>query len=66
MHLLAHLGAFLSVSDRLFSFSLERLDGLNYWSRYWWCSVDCRRSCRRLVRVVIVERADELSKILDR
>ena len=30
-----------------------------------WCGVDSRRSRDRLIRMVLVERADELSEVLD-
>ena len=63
--LLARLGAFLSASCRLSLFPLERFGGLACWSSHWWCGIDCRRSCRWLVRVVFGERADKLSKVLD-
>ena len=35
-------------------------------SSHWWCGVDSRRSRGRLVRMVLVEHADELSEVLDR
>ena len=59
---LSRLSALVSTSYRSFFFSLERLG----WSRHWGCNVDCRRSRRRLIKVVLVEQADELSKVLDR
>ena len=62
--LVASLGALLSASCRslLLSFG-EKLD---YWSSHWWCGVDSKKCRYWLVRVVLVEQADELSKILDR
>ena len=62
---LVHLGAFRSASCRLSLFLLERLSEDGYWSSHWWCCIDGRRSFCRLVRMVLVERADELSKVLD-
>ena len=62
---LAHLSALCSAFCWLSSFLLERLSGLDCWPSHWWCGVDCRRSCRMLVREVLVERVDELSKMLD-
>ena len=58
-------GALLSASYWLPLFPLERLGELDCWSSHRWCGVDYKRSCHRLVRVVLVERTDELSKILD-
>ena len=60
--LLARFCALFSAFCRLSSFPLERLGR----SSYRWYGIDCKRCCRRLVRVVFVERADELSKVLDR
>ena len=62
---LPRLGALCSASCQSFLFPLERLGGLDCWSSHRWCGVDCKRSCRWLVRVVLVERTDEHSKVLD-
>ena len=64
--LITSFGAFFSVSCRPPSFWFERLSRPGCWSNHWWCGVDSRKSCYRLVRMVLVERADELSKVLDR
>ena len=64
--LLARLSALFSAFCWLPSFLLERLGGFNYWPSHRWCGVNCRRSRRWLVGVIFVERADELSKVLDR
>ena len=58
---LARLGALCSAFCRSSLFPLERFGRLGHQ----WCGVNCRRSRRRLVRVVLVEWADELSKMLD-
>ena len=39
---------------------------LDCWPSHWWRSVNGRKSCCRLVRMVLVERANELPKVLDR
>ena len=36
------------------------------WSSYRWCNIDGRGDCCRLVKMVLVEWADEFSKVLDR
>ena len=59
------LGALLSASCRSPSFSLQRFNRLDCWFSHWWYGINSRRSRRRLVRMVLVERADELSKVLD-
>ena len=43
-----------------------RLHGLDCRSSHWWYGVDSKRSCGWLVRMIFVERADELSEVLDR
>ena len=64
--LVTSFGVLFSASCWSPSFPLERLDGLDCWSSHWWCDIDCRKSRRRLIRVVLMERANELSKMLDR
>ena len=64
--LLAHLGVLLSASCRSLLFPLERLSGLDYWPSHRWCGIDCRKIRRRLVKMVLVERGDDLFKVLDR
>ena len=63
LFLVASLGLLFSAScwSPLLSFGGE----LDCWSSHWWRSVDSRRSHCRLVKVVLMERADELSKVLD-
>ena len=58
--------AFLSESCRLPSLLFKRFGGPGCWFSHQWCGVDGRKSCCRLVRMVFVEQADELSKVLDR
>ena len=65
LFLVALFGALLSASCWSSLFLLQRLSRLDGWSNYWWCSVDSRRSCCQLVRIVLVEQADELFKVLD-
>ena len=38
---------------------------LDYWSSHWYCNVDGRRSHCCLIRMVLVEQANEFSKMLD-
>ena len=63
---LARLGALCSVSCRSPLFLLQRFDGPDCESSHWWCGVNGRRSCCRLIRMILVERADKLSEVLDR
>ena len=65
----SHLARLLARLDALFSascwsslFPLKRLGG----SSHRWCNINCRKSCHRLVRVILVERVDKFSKVLDR
>ena len=60
------LGALRSTSYRSSSLPLGRLGGLDCWPSHRWYSVDCRRGRCWLIRMVLVERADELPKVLDR
>ena len=48
------------------------LASLLFWSRlsdgwpgHWWCSVDGLRGCCWLVKMILVERADKLLKVLN-
>ena len=61
----ASLSAFLSAFCWLPLFLLQRLSGLNCWSSHQWYSVDSRKSCCWLVKMVFVEWADKFSKVLD-
>ena len=63
LFLVASLGALLSTS--CWSPSLSFGKELDCWSSHWWCGVDGRKSRCRLVKVVFMKRADELSKVLD-
>ena len=63
--LVASLDAFCSTSF-CWLFLLLFGEELDYWSSYQWSNVNGRRGCCRLVRMVLVEQADELSKVLDR
>ena len=63
LFLLASLGAFLSASCRSPSFLFG---GEDYWSGYWWRGIDGRKSRCWLVKMVLIEQANELSKVLDR
>ena len=62
---LARLGALRSASCQSPSFPLQRFGGPDYRSSYLWCGVDGKRSYYRLVKMVPVERADELFEVLD-
>ena len=66
LFLVTLFGAFLNASYQSLLLLFERLSGLGCWSSHRWCGVDGRRNCCRLIRMVLVERADELSKVLDR
>ena len=44
----------------------EKLSGLDCRSSHWWRNVNSRRIHGQLVRMVLVEQADELSEMLDR
>ena len=57
--------SFVSAVGWSSSFSFGRLCRLDCWSSHRWCSVNSRRSCGRLVRIIFVERADEFSEVLD-
>ena len=59
------LSLFVSAVGWSSSFLFERLIGRDCWSSHWWRSVDSKRSRGWLVRMVFVERADELSEMLD-
>ena len=63
--LVVSLDALCSTSFR-WSSSLSFGGELDCWPSHWWRGVDGRRGRRRLVRMVLVERADELPKVLDR
>ena len=58
--------SFVSAIGWSSSLSFGRSSRLDCRSSHRWCGVDSRRSRGRLVRVVFVERADELSEVLDR
>ena len=58
--------SFVSAVGWLSSLSFGRSSRLDCRSSHRWCGVDSRRSRCRLVRVVLVERADELPEVLDR
>ena len=58
--------SFVSAVGWLSSLSFGRLRGLDCWSSHRWCSVNSRRSRGRLIRMILVERADKLSEVLDR
>ena len=60
------LSSFVSAVGWSSSLSFERLSGRDCRSSHRWCGVDSRKSRGRLVRVVLVERADELPEVLDR
>ena len=47
------------------SLSFGRSSRLDCRSSHWWCGINSRRSRGRLVKMVLVERADELSEVLD-
>ena len=57
---------FVSAIGWLSSLLFRRSSRLNCRSSHRGCGVDSRRSRGRLVRMVLVERADELSEVLDR
>ena len=59
------LRSFVNVIGWLSSLSFGRPNRLDYWSSHWWCDVNSKRSRDRLVRMVFVERVDELYKMLD-
>ena len=59
------LSLFVSAVSWSSSLSFERLSGRDCQSSHRWRGVDSRRSRGRLVRMVLVERADELSEVLD-
>ena len=59
------LDALCSTSFR-WSSSLLFSGELDCWPSHWWRGVDRRRGRCRLVRMVFVEQADELPKVLDR
>ena len=65
LFLVPSFGTFLSASCWSSLLSFERLDGPGCWSSHRCCGVDGRRSRCRLVRMVLVERADEFSEVLD-
>ena len=56
---------FISAVGWLSFLSFERLSGLDCWSSHWWCDVNGRRSRGRLVRMIFLEQADELSEVLN-
>ena len=58
--------SFVSAVGWSSSLSFGRYSRLDCRSSHRWCGVDSRRSHCRLVRVVLVERADELPEMLDR
>ena len=60
------LSLFVSAVGWSSSLSFERLSGRDCRSSHWWRGVDSKRSRGRLVRMVLVGQADELSKVLDR
>ena len=64
LFLIALFGALLGAAYRssLFSFGRE----LDCWSSHRWYDVNGRRSRYWLIKMVLVKRADELSKVLDR
>ena len=58
--------SFVSAVGWLSSLLFERLRGLDCWSSHRWYGVDSRRSRGWLLRMIFVEQADKLSKVLDR
>ena len=58
--------SFVSAVGWSSSLSFGRYSRLDYRSSHRWCGVDSRKSRGWLVRVVLVERADELPEVLDR
>ena len=64
LFLVASLGAFLSMS--CWSPSLLFGRKLACWSSHWWRGIDGRRSRCWLVKMVLMKRANELSKVLNR
>ena len=62
---LARLSALCRASCRLPSFPFQRFGRPDCGSSYWWYGVDGRRSRCRLIKMVLVERANELSKVPD-
>ena len=58
--------SFVSAVGWSSSLSFGRSSRLDCRSSHRGCGVDSRRSRGRLVRMVLVERADELSEVLDR
>ena len=57
--------SFVSTVGWSSSLSFRRSSRLDCWSGHRGCGVNSRRSCSRLVRMVLVEQADELSEVLD-
>ena len=58
--------SFVSAVGWLSSLLFERLRWLDCQSSRWWCCIDNRRSRGWLIRMIFVERADELFEVLDR
>ena len=65
LFLVTSLDALRSTSFR-WSSSLSFGGELGCWPSHRWRGVDGRRGCCRFVRMVLVEQADELPKVLDR
>ena len=58
--------SFISAVGWLSSLLFERSSRLDCRSSHGCCGVNSRKSCARLIRMVFVEQADELSEVLDR
>ena len=57
---------FVSVVGWSSLLSFGRFSRLDSRSSHRWCGVNSRKSCGRLVRMILVEQVDELPKVLDR